>query len=612
MAPVRALRLLALSLFVVSTAPSVLASNNLDSRDVQISFVQGDVRLSRGRDNAPDLNRPWEQALAGEPVEQGFALATGNGRAEISFEDGSSVFLAENSLLLFSEPPGTSLDTVAFLTLPTGSATFNLSPTSGENFFIQTPTEELKVQAPKSFYARLDAYLDGTGIIFQSEAPGTINLIDARKFPVAPGRTVFLQQGVVIDPSLPDSVFSPPLSFQTQESLPPADSAHSTWDAWVSDRLAYEKAVMPAALKASGLSSPTPGLIALYDNGNFFDCGKYGTCWEPKGLQSDATDVAQSPRPVAKSPAQNPANPVFQPQVVSWQELRNGWCGDIYRHTVSRMARTPQELQDLLRQKAVQESILQKGMAQQTQSPLDAYSADCYSGRWLFLRGHYVKVIQHHRPPRCESGSCHPKPHPHPVWARVGKKVGFVPRHPDDTKGRPPLNLKSGLFAPPAKPGEPAHLVPVDVSEKISVLHAAPKELSIAASGPPATPPEIRAQLLFDGWPQNAAPANHHDELSSIAYNYKSHTFVLPASGSHSRPVAVGGISSRGAVAGFGGSYSAGGHGGGSFGGGGGHSSGGFSGGGSSGHSGGGGAGSGFSGGGGSGSSGGSGGGSHH
>jgi hypothetical protein len=83
--------------------PKLLASKGRDDREVYFASVQGDVRISSGKDHRPDLNQPWEQALAGELVQEGCALATGDGRAEIEFENGSTVYLAENSVLLFRE-----------------------------------------------------------------------------------------------------------------------------------------------------------------------------------------------------------------------------------------------------------------------------------------------------------------------------------------------------------------------------------------------------------------------------------------------------------------------------------------------------------------------------
>ena len=56
------------------------------------------MRVARGKRGAT-----WESAVTGLPLETGFNLVTGAGRAEIEFEDASTVYLAENSALTFND-----------------------------------------------------------------------------------------------------------------------------------------------------------------------------------------------------------------------------------------------------------------------------------------------------------------------------------------------------------------------------------------------------------------------------------------------------------------------------------------------------------------------------
>lgn len=99
---VRSVFFLLISSLVCVIPPELLASKENDEREVYLASVQGDVRVSLGKDHRPDLNQTWEQALAGEPIQQGYAVATGDGRAEIEFENGSIVYLAEVSWTLGS------------------------------------------------------------------------------------------------------------------------------------------------------------------------------------------------------------------------------------------------------------------------------------------------------------------------------------------------------------------------------------------------------------------------------------------------------------------------------------------------------------------------------
>ena len=116
--------------------------------------MYGDVRLSRGDGKRTKLNDAWEQALKGESLQQGFALATGNGRAEIEFEDGSTAYLAEDSLLLFTTLSASGDSIKSRVTLATGMATFSLQPATNETFFIVTPMETIEVSLPNTFFAR--------------------------------------------------------------------------------------------------------------------------------------------------------------------------------------------------------------------------------------------------------------------------------------------------------------------------------------------------------------------------------------------------------------------------------------------------------------------------
>ena len=55
----RFLLFFALSVLILFATPSGVSANDRDDRHVVISFVQGDVRLSRGGAKHPDLNKAW-------------------------------------------------------------------------------------------------------------------------------------------------------------------------------------------------------------------------------------------------------------------------------------------------------------------------------------------------------------------------------------------------------------------------------------------------------------------------------------------------------------------------------------------------------------------------
>jgi hypothetical protein len=579
---------------LISQAPSALPADDRDEREVRVVSVQGDVRLSRGDGKRPDLKKPWEQAQSGQLIEQGFALATGNGRAEIEFEYGSTVFLAENSLLLFGDlstrshgqmdfddaseeypplhylflfkklaPRGDRL--VSRMTLATGSATFALQPASNETFFIETPTDAMQVPSPDTFFGRVDAYLDAAAITPQGQKGERVVRPGLQKYPIARGQTLFFQGGEIIERpssvqgahaliSASEALRDPVLSaFISEGSEGIQDSANNPpglapdWDSWVSARIQQKSAVMAAALKASGLPSPIPGLADMYQHGSFFPCEPYGTCWEPGEGEPSQDSVSQSSIPNAQSPAPSQANTVFQPQTVEWEEVWSGWCGTGGSRRISRVAHTPEELQKLLRKKGSAEKANYRG---------NFYSTDCYEGNWIPHRRHFARVITQLIPPKCVGTKCKPVHAPRPVWVRAGNKVGFVPRHPNDVKGKPPLNLKNGIILPASKPGQPAQHAELDSSQKIKILDKAPREFQRESSPRvlAVSAPEIHAHLIQELARNTSASVANHHEAPKIAYDYKSQKFMMASSavsGAKSREVPVGGITSHGSVASF-------------------------------------------------------------
>ena len=87
-----------LLLTAVIAFPSQLARSEDFSkiRIVRLSFVEGDVQFQRpGQD--------WQDARLNLPIEEGFALRTANGYAEVEFEDALALRLGINSTVEFTD-----------------------------------------------------------------------------------------------------------------------------------------------------------------------------------------------------------------------------------------------------------------------------------------------------------------------------------------------------------------------------------------------------------------------------------------------------------------------------------------------------------------------------
>jgi hypothetical protein len=576
----RILSLFAASTLLICSASSVVASDDSDAPEVRLVSVQGDVRLSPGDGRNPALDKEWQQAEPGITIAQGYSVATGNGRAEIELESGGRVFLAENSLLLFKKFTLQENRSITRVALVSGTATFSLKPSADESFFIETPTDNIEITSPETLFARMDAYLDGTAITAQGEKGESVVRRDLPNLKILKGHTIFFQGGEIIPPpgasrpvvSMDFQTWLSARAFLGPTVLPDLEDPRidkvqllsspgeepvqsngtnpllaSDWDSWVAARMKEREATTIAALKASGLAAPIPSLAEMYANGSFFPCQPYGTCWEPTRQEAQQSSSPQTPAPSAQSPALNTPNTVFQPQTVEWTARIPRYCSSDAFVSVSRVAHTPQELEELLRQKELAGRQAVQGAS---------FSDSCLQhGVWIHHQGHYARVLTHRVPPVCVGKGCKVVHPPHPVWVRLNGKLGFVPRHPNDVKGKPPVNLKNGIVIPAARRGEQVQHLSLDPSQKVKLLEKTPKEFRSESRPllPPASRPKIQAHLMQEATQaKSLAAANHADP--HILYDYKSHSFIMPANtsaGAKSKEVAVGGITSHGSVRSF-------------------------------------------------------------
>ena len=229
---------------------------------VRLSYVEGDVRIARGKQAAG-----WETAVADLPLETGFNLVTGKGRAEIELEDASTVYLGENSALTFNDLRTTAGVPHTELALLAGTATLHVYPAvAGESFSINTPAHLFFLSYPDHVYERVSSYLDGT--VVTPLEPRNSPLPEGQ--PAQPLTTTYSQFSSVSEPSDPQ--------------------AFAEWDNWVGTRVTARAAAMTAMMEASGLTSPLPGLADMKGQGSFFPCAPYGTCWAPNLAASETAE----------------------------------------------------------------------------------------------------------------------------------------------------------------------------------------------------------------------------------------------------------------------------------------------------------------------------------
>lgn len=473
---------------------------------VRLSLVEGDVRISRGKEGEHATGGAWGQATTGTPIETGFSLVTGKGRAEIEFEDASTVYLGEDSVLTFNQLTATGAVPRTDVTLVSGTATVNIrTEFSGELFTMRTPTDDFSVQYPYRTVLRVNSYLDAMALTTQEFA----NLhLGAMAKPTSKGQTITYSRGHIIAPE-----------------TSPTPSEFAEWDDWVAKRIAARNSDMTATMKEAGLSSPIPGLTELKDQGTFFTCAPYGTCWQPTNGwgKSETTpahvEAQQSSDP---SPAQSTTS---SPHTISVQALQSAGPSAILRTEYEEpFPCSPNRIRRVIaRDPLTGKDTVLRTEIDPNSAPYDW--AVCHAGFWIHREHRYVWVAgtrrHHHCPVR---------------WVKYGGSKGFVPLHPHDVAGKTPLNLKHGVFQTTGRKGESVEHVAFNPDKSVKLLDTAPKEF-LKPYYPPlqhAETPHLEAHLVKDGFIGGKEGAAR-SAGTVITFDHRSQSLVL------ARPVMQGG-----------------------------------------------------------------------
>ncbi len=607
--------------------------SEIESELVRISYLQGDVRFNQGAGYNPDLRKQWSAAASGMPIDANFALATGkDGRAEIEFQGGSVIYLAENSVLLFDNLESWRNIPMTQVQLVPGTATLAAHMTPSERFELDTTGYFLHVSPGDSPFMRIDSYLDGMAMTPQDR--------DHLFFDQPGGGFKMITYGESTVSHLVDGI---------SQASHIVSSTPDDFDFWVEARHAAREAEMKKALAASGMDQPIPGPLDLYESGTFSPCAPYGTCWQPRG--GPVSSAPSAPEELLDgrgipSMADAPFIDItgdsrarFASQAATAQSTTARQNAPTAPGALNGFAPTPVLMHAPFGDCTDREFTY--AVIAQTQADFDRLSAQndsflhnrqwnfagCHYGSWTYSGHTYRSVFPHH--PRC-----HPPGH----WVKCNGKTGFVPAHPGDKQGITPGNARHGIFLV-GKENHGTRIARASIEGKsdLKFLAEPPRDVRSAETKAETShvnyahtqPPEIRGLLLapvtkWDGTSstvsvRSAGTAPHTSPIgrqpaATVAFNYNKQQFVDHSGaigGSHSgRGTVVASLSGGYAGTGIaghsfgsgawhrpsGGSSGAGSHGGGWSGGGGGGYSGGGGGGGS--HGGGG----GFSGGGGGGS----------
>jgi len=225
------------------------------ARIVRLSLVSGDVQIARSSSSE------WENAAPNMPIQQGFTIGTNNGRAEVEFESGATMWIAENTVVQFTELALSDGGRITRLTLTQGTSSFQVKLRSGDAFEVNTSS--FRVTVPNHTKFRVDALRDGASVSV-IDGSSTVNSGSNTEL-VGSGRTSAIRG-------------SAPGEFAMK-----ANPGKDSWDNWVNDRAGIVMTGTNQSLKYTDAPFEY-GLNDLSSYGNWSDCAGYGFGWQPWGM----------------------------------------------------------------------------------------------------------------------------------------------------------------------------------------------------------------------------------------------------------------------------------------------------------------------------------------
>jgi hypothetical protein len=241
-------------------AISVNQPNYTDARVARLSFTQGDVQFQR-----PDED--WQPASVNLPIQQGFRLATTDGRAEVQFESGLVLRLAEDSILEFTQLDSLEFGRITKLNLTQGTiiVTADLRPT--DLFSVDAPNVHLMVLQATRF--RIDTTQGDSWVgVFAGDVMVKTQTGETK---VTNGHTFHISGADVNQVSI--------------DMNAPLDD----FDRWAADRdhsiqQGYRDSIQYVANYAPDYSDYSYGLADLSSYGHWIVVAGSGLCWEPYGV----------------------------------------------------------------------------------------------------------------------------------------------------------------------------------------------------------------------------------------------------------------------------------------------------------------------------------------
>lgn len=234
------------------------AADYSNVRIVRLSFVEGDVQYLTPDDD-------WQAAQINLPIQEGFRLATGNGRAEVEFESGLIVRLAENSDMQFTQLGLQDGVRITQLNVLGGSIIVSTDGKQNDRLSVLAPNLEVKVQHGARF--RVDTTQGDSWVtVLKGDVQVASNTGETL---VNGGKTLH------ISAENPDQV-------AIELAAAPDD-----FDRWAADRdrvIQQGNAQESQYVDTYAGSDYSYGVADLSSYGQWTTVAGYGYCWQPFGM----------------------------------------------------------------------------------------------------------------------------------------------------------------------------------------------------------------------------------------------------------------------------------------------------------------------------------------
>jgi hypothetical protein len=236
---------------------SGLAAAESKARIVRLSFIEGDVEMDRGDGHG------FIRAFVNMPVIEGTKLwPKADGRAEVEFEDGSTLRLVPDTILAFDELRlGDRGDKITRLVVQQGIVYANVKDHDHDQFNVDLAQQDLHLKHSSRF--RVEVYAQEMKVaVFRGELELLRNT--GQKIEVKKNETLALD---VADPE----------RYYLSKGI--TEGPHDYWD-----REREEQIVIAESRRAAPRSVVVYGYDDLSPYGTWVEVGGYGRLWRPFGI----------------------------------------------------------------------------------------------------------------------------------------------------------------------------------------------------------------------------------------------------------------------------------------------------------------------------------------